>query len=176
MSENVHHEASPTGPIRTPKQLLVASAYAFVVPVFIIIGLVMVVGSQYKPQAGSSDPAVSIESRLARIGHVEIRDANRPLEAGSFVYEAQCATCHTAGVAGAPKLGDAGEWAGRLPSGFDALVHSALEGKGAMAPQGGGAFRDLEIARAVAYMINAAGGSAEEPDDPGLAEAATTND
>jgi hypothetical protein len=39
MSET-HHEQAHTGPIKTPKQLLWASILAFVVPVFIIIGLV----------------------------------------------------------------------------------------------------------------------------------------
>ena len=38
MSE--HHEEAHTGPIKTPKQLLLAVFYSFVVPVFIIIGLV----------------------------------------------------------------------------------------------------------------------------------------
>lgn len=32
-----------------------------------------------------------------------------------------------------------------------------------MAPQGGGNFNDLEIARAVAYMANAAGANFPEP-------------
>jgi hypothetical protein len=35
-----------------------------------------------------------------------------------------------------------------------------------MGAQGGGAFRDLEIARAVAYMANAAGGNFPEPQAP----------
>jgi hypothetical protein len=38
MSET-HHAQAHTGPIKTPKQLLIASILAFVVPVFIIIGL-----------------------------------------------------------------------------------------------------------------------------------------
>lgn len=38
MSETNHTEAH-TGPIKTPKQLLIASVLAFVVPVFVIIGL-----------------------------------------------------------------------------------------------------------------------------------------
>jgi cytochrome c5 len=51
------------------------------------------------------------------------------------------------------------------------LVQSALKGKGAMAPQGGGDFNDTEIARAVAYMGNAAGAKFEEPAAPAAAEA-----
>ena len=45
MSESTHEEAH-TGPIKTPKQLLVAVFLSFVVPVFIIIGLVHYVTSE----------------------------------------------------------------------------------------------------------------------------------
>ena len=56
-----------------------------------------------------------------------------------------------------------------MAQGFDTLVHSALKGKGAMAPQGGGDFNDTEIARAVAYMANASGGKFDEPAAPAAA-------
>ncbi len=39
MSQHEEH----TGPIKTPKQLMWAAIAAFVVPVFVIIGIVMVV-------------------------------------------------------------------------------------------------------------------------------------
>ena len=45
-------------------------------------------------------------------------------------------------------------------------MHSALKGKGAMAPQGGGDFNDTEIARGVVFMANAGGASFEEPKPP----------
>ena len=61
--------------------------------------------------------------------------------------------------------------ADRIKTGLDALVHSALAGKGAMAPQGGGDFNDTEIARAAAYMANAAGAKFEEPAAPAAAGA-----
>jgi hypothetical protein len=41
-----------------------------------------------------------------------------------------------------------------------------------MAPQGGGDFADLEIARAVAYLGNAGGGKFEEPAQPAAAASA----
>ena len=103
---------------------------------------------------------------------VEIRNANRPLRTGEEVFKGQCAACHATGAAGAPKFGDAAAWAPRIATGFDALVHSALKGKGAMAPQGGGDFNDTEIARGVAYMANAAGGNFTEPAPPAAGDAA----
>ena len=164
------HEAH-TGPIKNPKQLVWASIASFVLPVFIIIGLVYFVTSGNKQAPGASDAERSLAARIQKVGMVEVRDANRPLKAGEEVYKAQCAACHNAGAAGAPKFGDAGAWGSRMKQGFETLVNSALKGKGAMGAQGGGDFSDTEIARAVAYMANNAGGKFEEPKAPAAAEA-----
>jgi cytochrome c5 len=161
-----HHEEAHTGPIKTPKQLLVAVFYSFVLPVFIIIGLVVYVTSDYKPQAGSSNDQEAIAARIQKVGSVEIKDANRAARSGEEVYKAQCAACHVAGAAGAPKFGDAGAWGARIAKGYDTLLTSALKGKGAMGAQGGGEFEDFEIGRAVVFMANAAGGKFAVPKQP----------
>ena len=162
---DITHEAH-TGPIKTPKQLFWASVLAFVLPVFIIIGLVYYVTSATLPAPGVSEVQRGIAARLQKVGTVEIRDASRPLQTGEAVYKAQCTACHATGVSGAPKSGDHAAWAPRIALGYDALLTSALKGKGAMAPQGGGNFSDLEIGRAVVYMANAAGGKLAEPAAP----------
>jgi hypothetical protein len=72
----------------------------------------------------------------------------------------------SAGAAGAPKFQDAAAWAARNATGYDALLNSALKGKNAMGPQGGGDFSDVEIGRAVVYMANAGGAKFEEPKAP----------
>ena len=172
MSDNSHDEAH-TGPIKTPKQLLVTVFLSFVAPVFIIIGLVYFVTSAFKPEAGVIDTEKQILSRIQRVGMVEIRDANRVLKSGEDVFKAQCTTCHTAGVAGAPKFGDASAWGPRIKQGFEALVTSAMKGKGAMGAQSGGDFEDLEIARAVVYMANAGGAKFAEPQAPAPVAAAS---
>jgi cytochrome c5 len=164
MSELAHE--SHTGPIKTPAQLLWTSFFAFVVPVFVIIGLVFYVTRAEKPAAGVDNSELATAIRIQKVGTVELRDANRPLESGEAVYNAQCATCHAAGLAGAPKFGDASAWAPRIATGFEALLNSALKGKGAMGAQGGGMFNDIEIGRAVAYMANAAGANFAEPQPP----------
>lgn len=179
MSANDHttaHEEAHTGPIKTPQQLLAAVFFSFVVPIFAIIGLVYYVTSANKPMAGADDGGRAIAERIQKVGMVEIRDANRPLRAGEEVYKAQCVACHAAGVAGAPKFGDASAWAPRIATGYDALLNSALKGKGAMAAQGGGDFQDAEIGRAVVYMTAAAGGKFAEPAAPaaGAADASST--
>ena len=72
---------------------------------------------------------------------------------GKKVYDSACVACHASGVAGAPKLGDKTAWAPRLATGFDALMNSALKGKGAMPPKGGNAsIKDADIKAAVEYM------------------------
>jgi cytochrome c5 len=170
-SANLHDEAH-TGPIKSPKQLLLAVAYSFIAPVFIIIGLVFVVTSAYKPAAGSVDPERAIAERIQKVGMVEIRNANRALRSGEDVYKAVCSACHAAGALGSPKFGDAAAWAPRIKTGFDALWNSAMKGKNAMPAQGGGDQADLEIARAVVYMANAGGAKFEEPKAPAAAASA----
>jgi len=161
MSE--HHEEAHTGPIKTPRQLLLAVFYSFVVPVFIIIGLVYYVTSANKQAPGSSNTPEAVAARIQKVGAIEVRDANRELKSGEEVFKAQCSACHATGAAGAPKLGDAGAWGARIKNGYEALLNSALKGKGAMGAQGGGDFDDLEIGRAVVYMANNAGGKFAEP-------------
>ncbi|WP_096668757.1 c-type cytochrome [Polaromonas sp. AET17H-212] len=157
------HEEDHSGPIKTPKQLLLAVFFSFVVPIFAIIALVYYVTSDNKPAAGTGDPEKAVAQRIQKIGMVEIRDANRPLKAGNEVYAAQCAACHATGAAGAPKFGDAAAWAPRIKTGFEALWNSALKGKNAMGPQGGGDFDDVEIGKAVVHMANAVGAKFAEP-------------
>ena len=169
---NTTAEESHNGPIKTPQQLLAAVFFSFVIPIFAIIGLVYYVSSANKPMAGANDSSQAVNQRIQRIGLVEIRDANRPLKAGEEVYKAQCVACHAAGAAGAPKFGDVAAWAPRIATGYEKLFTSALKGKGAMAPQGGGDYQDIEIGRAVVYLTAAAGGKFAEP----VAPAATAAD
>lgn len=165
MSEQ-HHEEAHTGPIKKPKQLLLAVLFAFVVPILVIIGLVKFVTSSETTGPGAGNPEMAKAVRLQKVGTIEIRDANRPLRGGEEVYKSQCAACHATGAAGAPKFQDAAAWGPRLKQGLETLVHSSLAGKGAMAPQGGGEFNDTEIARGVVFMANAAGGNFPEPKPP----------
>jgi cytochrome c5 len=170
------HDGPHEGPIKTPKQLIVAVVLSFVVPIFAIILLVMYVASDRQPAAGSTGmDAEAVARRIRPVGRVEIKDASdiASLKSGEQVYTAQCSACHAAGVVGAPKLGDAALWAPRIETGFEALLSSVLKGKGAMGPQGGGDFVDLEIARAVVYMANQSGAKFQEPPVPAPAPAAS---
>jgi cytochrome c5 len=75
---------------------------------------------------------------------------------GKEVYNANCAMCHAAGVANAPKLGDKAAWGPRVATGKDALVKSALGGKNAMPAKGGNAkLGDDDVKAAVEFMLDA---------------------
>ncbi len=83
---------------------------------------------------------------------------------GEQIYTSLCAACHDTGAAGAPKAGNADEWKPRLALGFNGLTASAIAGKGAMPPRGGGSdLTDTEVKRAVAYLANTAGAGYTEP-------------
>lgn len=170
-----HDEENHEGPIKTPKQLIVTVLLSFVVPVIAIVLLASYVTANKKPAAGSDAlTAESIARRIAPIGAVTVKDVANPAswKTGEQVFAAQCSACHTAGLAGAPKVGDAAAWAPRNAQGYDVLLTSALKGKNAMGAQGGGDYSDIEIGRAVVYMANKGGASFAEPAAPSTAPAA----
>ena len=77
---------------------------------------------------------------------------------GKKVFEGNCAVCHGAGIAGAPKFGDKAAWAPRIAQGVPVLYTHAMGGfngkSGAMPPRGGNlALSDAEIKAAVNYMV-----------------------
>jgi cytochrome c5 len=180
-NHEVHHTADHAhdmpheGPIRTTKQLIWAVLASFIIPIIGIILLVNYVNFDKKPAAGSSKfTPEAVAERLQRVGSVVVRDLSDPaaMRTGQQVSEGQCAACHASGAAGAPKLGDAAAWAPRLATGYDALLNSALKGKGSMGAQGGGDYTDFEIGRAVVYMANQSGGKLAEPKAPAAAASA----
>jgi len=188
MSADPHYQATEdahTGPIKNPKQLLLAVFFSFLAPILIIVGLVAYVVSGNKPAGTAEGDNMSlygvskdardreVADRLKKVGAIEIRDANRPLAAGDAVFKAQCAACHgSPGIPGAPHLNDAAAWGPRIGQGYETLLDHALHGKGAMPPQGGGDFEDLEIGRAVVYMANAGGAKFPVPERAAAAGAA----
>lgn len=71
-------------------------------------------------------------------------------------YTGKCSVCHATGVAGAPKLGDKEAWSSRISQGVDALLATAIAGKGAMPPKGACVdCSDIDLKSAIEYMLNA---------------------
>ncbi|WP_321787579.1 c-type cytochrome [Paraburkholderia sp. J94] len=174
-------EAPHGAPIKTPGQLIAAVIAGFAVPIVIIVLLAYYVDNTTRTGAGTEElSAQQIASRIAPIAQVSVRDANAPrvYKTGEQVYQAVCSACHSSGAAGAPKFGNAGDWAPRIAQGYDTLWHTALSGKGAMPPRGGTSpddYSDYEIGLAVAYMANHGGANFQDPPKPapGAANAAS---
>lgn len=81
-------------------------------------------------------------------------------DAGEKLFSSVCATCHTAGLMGAPKLADKAAWAPRIAQGKDTLYKNAIVGyqgkAGVMPAKGGSQASDEEVKAAVDYMVSKA--------------------
>ncbi|KGF82272.1 cytochrome C [Massilia sp. JS1662] len=81
-------------------------------------------------------------------------------EAGKALFNTACTACHTAGIAGAPKIGDKAAWAPRIAQGTNTLYEHAIKGfqgkTGMMPPKGGSTAPDADVKAAVDYMVAAA--------------------
>lgn len=162
--------------IKTPRQLIIVIALAFIVPVILIILLATYVARSTTSGSSGSDAMSekAIAERMRPVGMVAFADASgdRPLQTGEAVYAAACSACHAAGIAGAPRTGDAAAWAPRIKQGFELLLKHAVEGFKAMPPKGGNSNLDsIEVARAVVFMGNQSGGKFKEPAAPAASAA-----
>ena len=84
--------------------------------------------------------------------------ASTAARSGKEVYAAVCQACHATGVAGSPKLGDKAAWEARAATGLDALMTTAINGKGAMPARGGNpAVTDDELKATIIYMLKESG-------------------
>jgi cytochrome c5 len=81
---------------------------------------------------------------------------------GKAIYDHLCTSCHTAGIAGAPKLGDKSMWGPRIAQGLDVLVKHATEGYHGpdgnfMPPKGGNpALSEAQVKAAVSWIVGQA--------------------
>jgi cytochrome c5 len=83
---------------------------------------------------------------------------------GKQVVDQVCAACHATGAKGAPRIGNQEAWAPLASRGLTSLTESALKGIRNMPAHGGNpGLSDLEIERAITYMVNRSGGEWVEP-------------
>lgn len=91
-------------------------------------------------------------------------NSQRRERTGQEVVTSTCASCHDKGVNGAPRIGDRAAWAPRASQGLTALSEHALKGIRNMPAHGGNpGLSDIEVERAIAYMVNQSGGNWAEP-------------
>ena len=157
-----------SSPIKTPKQLIIVVLLAFLIPITLIVMLSQLVTTGI--DASKDNPALTdaaIAQRLKPIGQVEVIDPSAPKveKSGKEIVEAACGACHTAGLLGAPKIGDKAAWGKLIREGHDSLTKAAIEGIRQMPARGGNPdLSDTEVARAIAYMANQAGANFKEPE------------
>ena len=93
--------------------------------------------------------------------HGASRGSRRASAAASKSCSVTCGKCHQTGEGGAPKIGDRAAWRERAKKGYKVVLQSALKGHAGMPARGGMAeLSDVEIGRAVQYMMNS---GAEQP-------------
>jgi cytochrome c5 len=90
--------------------------------------------------------------------------AQRKERQGKDVVDAVCSGCHLQGKDNAPRIGDVNAWSVRASQGLTALTNNAVKGIRNMPAHGGNAgVSDIEIERAITYMVNQSGGHWVEP-------------
>ncbi len=83
---------------------------------------------------------------------------------GKQVVDSLCISCHGSGASGAPKIGDKKAWKDRAAKGLSGLSKNALAGIRQMPAHGGNMkLTDIEVERAITYMVNQSGGHWTEP-------------
>jgi cytochrome c5 len=123
----------------------------------------------------ASFPAITLFAMLAVFGGpAAAQRADRP---GKDVVDAVCAACHVSGKEGAPRIGDAGAWATRVQQGLTGLTAHAITGIRKMPAHGGAAgVSDVELQRAIVYMVNRSGANWIEPADANAPMVARTSE
>lgn len=123
-------------------------------------------GAGKKDEAAAPSPAAAVAGTPGQSGvpvgvppPVPVKSAT-PLDqaTGERVYRNTCSLCHRIGVKGAPRLGDAKDWALRLAQGNEVLYNRAINGyrgsKGSMPSRGSNAKLSTdEVRAAVDYMV-----------------------
>lgn len=154
----------------TPQEIIIsvlAGLFAPLLAIVLVVMLILGIQDKHLPDTTSAAAQKATLERIKPFAHLAAVDANAPKveKSGQEVFDAVCSTCHTPGALGAPKFGNKGDWGPRISQGYEILIKHALEGIRQMPPRGGdGDLSDTEVARAVAYMADAAGATFKAPE------------
>lgn len=158
-----HHEMTKTTPAEFVKATL-GGLFAPGLAIFLIVMLVIGIQSRMGQQDAGEVADKAVRERIKPFGVSVAVDPNKPHVdmTGEQVYNEICSNCHGSGALGSPKHKDAGAWGKRIAQGWPVLLDHAMKGFNKMPARGGEPdLTDLEVARAIAFMANAAGGKFE---------------
>jgi cytochrome c5 len=143
----------------------------------LLFAFAKVVGANTQAEHVKTDPrqAAAVDSRSAPFARVAVAGQDNSALAiveettgsgpglpvptnAEELYTQACSACHAQGIGGAPKMGDAANWAPRIAQGKDTLYKHAIEGytgkAGLMPPKGGRVdLSDDLIRQGVDYMV-----------------------
>lgn len=147
----------------TPKEFISATLgglFAPLLAIALIVGLVVSIQHRHSGSDTATDIDQANRERIRPVGMSMAIDPSKPHidMTGEQVFNNVCTNCHGSGALGSPKFKDKTLWAPRIAKGWDTLLGHALNGFNKMPSRGGESeLTDLEVARAIAYMANAAG-------------------
>lgn len=145
----------------------------------LLIVLALSLYARHPPATAPGENADVVRSRIAPVGDVYSGETGRAAAQaaqkqvaataagaqayggttdGKTIFNNLCHTCHEAGIAGAPKVGDKAAWGPRISQGADTLNAHAIngyQGKSGVMPAKGGnpALSDDQVKAAVSWMI-----------------------
>ena len=136
MSDDPYYQATEeahTGPIKNPKQLLLAVFFSFIAPILIIVGLVSFVVSGTHPSGSVQGDSMSlygvskdtrdrdIADRLKKVGYRDPRRQPAARHRRGRVQGPVRGLPGAPGIPGAPHYGDAAAWGPRIGQGYATL-------------------------------------------------------
>jgi cytochrome c5 len=172
-----------SGPISKSDQTL-RRQFSIMIGSLVLITVLLFLGAltiyRHEPKETNPNESTTIAERIAPAGAVYAGNTGRAAmqaaaEAatkaaassvayggttdGKAIFNHLCTSCHTAGIAGAPKVGNKSMWAPRIAQGIDTLVKHAINGyhgpDGNYMPAKGGnpALTDEQVSSAVHWMV-----------------------
>lgn len=148
--------------------------FSFVIGILVLTTIVLILYASHinskVNRPVDTDKIAMVEDRIRQVGDVYTSDSPRPAVTetvaaafggsldGAEIYNNVCTACHTAGIAGSPKM-VAAEWEARLEQGMDTLVDKAIAGftgdAGYMPPRGGKMdLTDEQVRVTVQWMVD----------------------
>ena len=149
------HRAFSKDDVGTLVHIFILAGLMFLFTLFLIFASIGI--GEQPPQLSEA----RMEQASARIARMSKLRRGAPAKATTVaaavgpaaLVQNHCALCHAAGLADAPLLTNAAEWANRLAQrGLEGLYQSVLQGRGAMPPRAGTTLSDDELRLAVEHI------------------------